>query len=299
MNPLNVEDIKKHSNTPKEPQWNHFSEALASYHAFLKKNPDLRYGHTTAKWHSFNQHFGGAREELVVITADTGQGKSTFARAWLREMVYQGIPSALISLEDPMSRAVKHFAAMETGMEIVELGSDEAKHIGAVLSAYPMFYLNHHGMIQDDLILKAIRYASQEKGVKFFVVDHLDYIRKNHAWSKNESYVIGDFLRELSTVAQEEMVTIVLIVHPSKLAHKGEGSRPVGLDELKGSSSIKQEAASVLSVYRPNPGTTQTDVRFLKIREAAFGKNVGGKISFYLHPKKFTYEEMQGGLSYE
>lgn len=298
---IEIADIMNYqSNRKKTIEIKHISEAMDEFIFTLQANPEKVYGTPTTFWKLFNQCYGGMRGELITLTAETGNGKSTWARNWLQDCVMHKIPSLLISLEDTVTFAMHQFAQMEVGKPSHKFTEDDFRAFGQAFESYPFYYLNWKNMIEEELLFKAILYAIEQKKTQFIVVDHLDYVIKKPSWSNNESYVIGDFLRRLASIAHEYGVTILLIVHPAKLSLQGTKRREVGIDELKGSSSIKQESDAVFGLFRENDGSGKAYLRFLKIRNHLFSRFLGAKIQYRFDSNNLRFEEdTYAGISYD
>jgi len=283
----------------KQPELRRIHELATDLLQKIKANPEESTGIPHSEWTLFNASFGGARGELVTLTSDTGQGKSTFAWNWLKDMVHaKNVNSCLFSLENPMSDICEIFARMVIPKNPRDLEPKEVGEITKTWALWPLWYFDERGMVEEDHMVNALYYAIQQKGCRFIVIDHLDYVKK--AWNgRNESYVIGDFVRRLASIAHGENVTILLIVHPSKLNKPGVKTREVGMDELKGSSAIKQESDTVLNIFRPDPMKNHTYLRFLKIRKYLYGKSIGGKIQFSHNFDSQELWEMSAGLEYD
>lgn len=254
-------------------------------------------GYMTRDWVGFNQHFGGARGELVVATADTNVGKSTFVRSWLYQMVENNVGSMMLSLEDSVDEFADALVEAMVHKDIRATTDEDVKEIKKTLERWPLHYLDYSGVIKESFALKTIRYAAEVLGTKFVVIDHLDYIDK--VWSgRNEAYVIGDFMRKLSGLALMLKVCVCLVVHPAKRSDKSLVTKEVGIDELKGSSSIKQEAASVLGLHQPDPESPNCYIRFLKIRNRRFARARKGRLWFTFDRKSSLYKELNGGIEW-
>lgn len=250
-------------------------------------------GFKTQRWPGFNEHFGGSRAELVTITGETGRGKTTFALNWLLDTLDQGRKSLCISLEGGAKPAIAMLSQTITGKRPSQTSLEDRKKVVQMLELWPLWLLDHSGPLPENTLLHVIRYACEELGVRFIVLDHLDYVEKE--WGKrNEAYVIGDCVRRLSGAAASNNCTIVLVCHPTKLG----GDREVAMDDLKGSSSIKQESASVLSLYRPDPETGDAWLRFNKIRSPYFSRATGARLQFSFNSKKQEYREFTGKLDW-
>lgn len=297
MQGIDLDDIK-----PVRPK--QLSEVLHIKNQFthiikrMGQKPEEVSGFPHSEWLGFNKHFGGSRGELITVTADTGVGKSTFVRNWVLDTVTQGRKALLMSLEDPMGQVTECFAQMISGKDILLFNDADASKVGKKLAEMPLYYLDHQGPLKESQATQVIDYAVDEFGVNFIVLDHLDYIEKD--WhNRNESYVIGDTMRKLAGKAHSLNVTIVLIVHPAKTNVKGNLIREIGLDELKGSSSIKQESDAVFGIFRPDPQVAMAYLRFLKIRNHRYSKSVQGKIKFGFDPQSLSWWEVNGELEWD
>lgn len=296
MKAIDLDDIRAPQKPP--PEIVHIKERFTHVVKRMRQDKSNVLGHATRHWLGFNKAFGGARGELVTVTADTGMGKSTFVRNWLLDTVGQNRPSLLVSLEDSINQVTECLSQMITGKDVMDFDDQDARSVAQQFNEWPLYYLNHQGPLKEDILLDLIDYASEELGTKFIVLDHLDYIDKS--WSgRNESYVIGDTMRRLAGKAHENEVCIVLIAHPAKMNVKGNLQREIGLDELKGSSSIKQESDAVFSIYRPDPTVAESFLRFLKIRNHRFSKNIQGKIRFGFSNENLSWWEVTGELEYD
>lgn len=282
MHTISRDDLNNHSRASAPPQVKHISQMFDLLVESYLRDPREILGYPTLNWHAFNQAFGGARRgEVITVTGETGCGKTTFAINWLLDTIRQKKPSLLISLEIQWFSVLRQLAQMIQDKPFEKFGDTDIAGVGGVLRDLPLYVLDVNGMVPDKLVLTAIDYAVTQHAVQFVVLDHLDYINKTRGQSwQNESYVIGDFMRDLCGKAHELNTTIVVIAHPSKTMVKGVGRREIGLDELKGSSSIKQESDAVFGIYQPDPSIAETRLRFLKIRATGYSENTLSYLRF-------------------
>jgi replicative DNA helicase len=256
------------------------------------KDPKEIEGWPTRSWLAFNEAFGGARpRELIVLTADSGTGKSTFALNWALEMMRVKHTTFLISLEMTWTEVAVTLANRIGGKRFPSFVAGDMAAVKGVLDELNGYYLDQGGAKSLDFIVKAIKYATAEKGCRFIVLDHFGYIQREKTNGWEGATIIGDMVRRLVTTAKQTNSTIVLIVHPSKLDDKGVKSREVGMDELKGSSDIKQEASAVMSLYRSNEESGESILRFQKIRSPLYGRYRGSFIRFQFDPRNLEYRE--------
>lgn len=294
--PLSLEAILNHVPRPESVHISHIKDTFTHLVKRLGEAPETFTGYPTLHWKGFNRYFGGARGELICVTADTNVGKSTFARNWLLDTVEAGRKACLISLEDSIYWACECLAQMIIKKDLTAFLEEDMATVAQSYAKFHLWYLDHNGPIKENFLYQILSYCIEELKVTFFVIDHLDYIEKQ--WGgKNESYVIGDTMRRLSGIAHKHRVTILLMVHPSKIGEKGTKTREVGLDEMKGSSSIKQESDAVFGLYRPVMNIPEVYLRFLKIR-GRYHSSIHGKIKFGFDTYSLRYHELTGELEY-
>lgn len=258
-----------------------------------ERNKRELYGTPHQEWVGFNVGFGGYRKgELITVTGETGSGKTTWTLNWLMDAAKQKKPVLVITLENPIVSIQRKLCRMITGKATADLTKEELQMFYDMENHLPIYALNWHGPVQDKLILKCIHYAATKLGVEFVMLDHLDYIQKHREGWQNESYVIGDFVRNLAGVARQAQVAVALIAHPAKTQVRGLESREIGLDELKGSSSIKQESDAVLGVFRPSREHFETRLRLLKIREDEFSRYTGAFVDFEFDPDYANFRSL-------
>ena len=292
MQVISQQEVERYREPINEAEVLHISELWDRVVEQWRKNPKDVYGHPTTSWPVFNQAYGGIRPgEFISLTAETGQGKTTFALRLLLDMVNQGMPCLLMSFEERWGQMARKIAEMTTRKKMHTFDKCDVAGVSDVWKRIPLWFLDRHGMTSQAFVLKAMDLAARRKGVRFIVIDHLDYITKKAERWQSEAYVIGDSMRALVSKAHEVNAATLLIVHPKKLELKGTGRREVHMDELKGSSSIKQESDAVLSLYQYEPQKNGVMLRFQKIRDSKHAPSSGGFIRFSFDSDKTDFIE--------
>lgn len=236
-------------------------------------------------WPVMCEHFGGLRsEDLTVITGDTGKGKTTFSLRYMLSLLQQGYPGLILSLEEGFSNLSKRIGEMV--LESREKTWDDTK-VGMYKTlteqSAPIHVFSPSGPLAEDRAIDAMKYAVFKFGIRFVVIDNLTYIRLNYRHGGSDASSIGSFLTRLTGFAENHLVPVILIAHPSKLGDKGFKERETGMDELKGSSDIKQLAHTILSIF---PWKDKTIVRFPKIRCSDYAHNRGKCMIFDYDDKR-------------
>jgi hypothetical protein len=199
----------------------------------------------------FDKALGGIRPGLIIVTGETGQGKTTFTTWLLNEQARAGIPSLLTSFEQSPIGTVQKLLRAELGGDFTQRSEAERRAAMRALDERPLRLVRHRGQLAFDELHDLVRYAVRRLGVKNVLIDHLGFIVDPD--SEDERREIQTVCRALSIIAEHEGVAIFLICHPSN--QHVQQRRRVTLADLKGASAIRQDAHEVWVVEAAKPTT--------------------------------------------
>lgn len=205
---------------------------------------------------AFDTLVGGIRaSEIITITGDPGTGKSTLASQIAIEAARQGMPVLFAALELGRRRQTAKWIRQIVGKDPVLLDSDERAQAFDLLSALPLFLLDHFGAIKPEPLRNTIAHAISAIGVELVIIDHLHFAIEG---GPEERHQIDGLMAVYAQIANAMGVTIINVAHAKG---GGEEGRIVQGADLKGSSSIVQVSDVVLSTWRPRPADreVQTD----------------------------------------
>lgn len=168
--------------------------------------------------------YGG---ELIIISGDEKEGKTTFARSVTDGLASEGKHALWFSYEETSKQFVRKFG-----------------------DSVPLFFLPDelHGSSVDwiaDRIKKAKVLLKTEKLSAVFV-DHLHYLVDMDGKHNNITVEIGAVCRKLKKLALQENIAMFLIVH----TNRSEGQEEPSVRSLRDSGMIGKEADTVLFVWR-------------------------------------------------
>jgi replicative DNA helicase len=163
--------------------------------------------------------------DLVVISGPTGQGKTTLAQTLVRSFSDNGIKSLFFSFELGAKEFLSKFGAVLPDGYMPASTSTTSKKIAWV----------------SQRIIEAI--AKYE--IKVVFIDHLHFLF-GLSELYNPSFEIGAAVRELKTLARRYGITLFLLCHLTKVRPENR----VGLDDIRDSSFIAQEADQVIVIWR-------------------------------------------------
>ena len=165
--------------------------------------------------------------QVIVISAPTGQGKTTFAQT----LTY--------SFSEQKTNCI--WFSYEVGLEDFMEKMPNA----------PIFYLPRR-IKQNSLswVEMRIKESIVKYDAKVVFIDHLHYLleMQKMAEAKSISLLVGMMMRELKKIALENEIIIFLISHMRKVKYE-ENALP-DIDDLRDSSFVGQEADMVLFLHR-------------------------------------------------
>lgn len=181
---------------------------------------------------------GGVRPgDLIVISGESGQGKTSYAQAITLNMLSLEVPTLWFSFEVSRHNFWKKMVSMGEARGII----DRKKPL-----SIPLFTPAKH--IPNDLktIEQCIIYAKKELGVNVIFIDHLHYIIPLGGDTGNLSYLVGNAVRQIKLMCVKHNVIVFLIAHTKKIYDKEE----LSLNSIRDSTFVAQEADYVFLVQR-------------------------------------------------
>lgn len=221
----------------------------AEIEALITK-PDALRGLATGSA-KLDEAVGGLPAGLVVVTGDTGHGKTTWATWLLREQARMGVPVLVTSFEQRPVGTVQKLLRAECGGDFTKVPQRAREEALARLDQLPILLLDHYGETTFEQVRDAIRYARRRFGVRVVLVDHLGFLARGAG--DNERQRIEEVVRSLALIGVNDDVSILLICHPNRLSKQQQ--RRIQIGDLKGASAIEQDAHLGLVVERLDPSS--------------------------------------------
>ena len=182
----------------------------------------------------------------------------------------------------------------------------EIQRVRFELDGFPLYLFQHYGDINPEPLRNTVAFAKQRLGVRTLVIDHIHFGASTT--SENERLGLDKIIHACADIANELGVSVIVVAHPNNRgAYEHGDGRIVQMGDIKGSSSIKQVASLILSVYRPRSkdrshemidGKYQAIIYNMKARnerakEGSCALLFDAKTSTYSDPASYNF----GGLS--
>jgi replicative DNA helicase len=133
----------------------------------------------------------------------------------------------------------------EAGHSLFPFSRDAFSPYFTYISSLPIHFIDVYGEIGIPELKDAIFYAKRRFGIELIILDHLHFFLRYSG--DQERQAIDQALRDIKSWAMELDIHIILIVHPTKLTYD---NKVVHLNDLKGSSGLKQIPDNVFSIWR-------------------------------------------------
>lgn len=212
-------------------------------------------------------HMAGLhRGDLVVIAADTSQGKTTLAVNMATAAAGHGHPVMFYSMEmgavqlaarinAPFSNVPSHSMLYR---QLTDVQVQSVRQAMALTGGMPL-YFDERSTSTIDGIISGARSAARRLGAEMVVVDYLQILSTTQRVQNNELFM-GEVARRLKNLAKRENVCVLAL---SQLSRDRDNPQP-SLSKLRASGQIAEAADMVMLIYRPEaygrgkyPGRTE------------------------------------------
>lgn len=203
--------------------------------------------------------------------------------------MYKKHPVLIASFEMKPGPILRKMVQMETGAHFQDLPRQRLEEALERISSLPIYFIDCYGEIGLEELKGAIYYARRRYGIEFVILDHLHFFLKYSG--DHERQAIDQAIRDIKAWAMELGIHILLIVHPTKLTYD---NKVVHLNDLKGSSGLKQIPDNVLSIWRPrgeDNGKSPTGEIVLHVLKCRDDSGDEGKVILTFDKRSQSYSE--------
>jgi replicative DNA helicase len=204
-------------------------------------------------------------------------------------------PVLIASFEMKPIPIIKKMIQMGQGRPFRDLSKYEIEAALQHISTLPLHFIDVYGEIGTSELKDAIYYAKRRYSIEFVILDHLHFFLRYSG--DQERQAIDQTLRDIKSWAMDLDIHILLIVHPTKLTYD---NKVVHLNDLKGSSGLKQIPDNVLSIWRSRDGNdlknpqNEIVLYILKVRDDGGDE---GKVILTFKKRSQSYEDSGPGFA--
>lgn len=194
--------------------------------------------------------------DLIVVGAETSQGKTSFATALAMSALENGESVAFYSMEMTPKQLTARIALMRSGIPATRImyqsmTMDEIMRVDSAMEGIDCSLMRFDGTSTSNLdrILMSIRNMKHRHGIQGAVVDYLQLITLGEKGASTEQ-TAARCARELKNLAKELDIWIIAI---SQLSRNQQNPVP-SLSRLRNSGQIEEAADNIYLIYRPKRG---------------------------------------------
>lgn len=217
-------------------------------------------------------------EELTIIGARPGMGKTTFALQIADYIAKKKIPVMFISLEMSEEQIITKLIAKETRinstkMRLGTLTDQEAVKVyeaGAELEEKSLYITSNLRTIQQ--IEVEARKLKNKKNIGLIIIDYIQLIKSSQKFNLREQEV-ADITRTLKLLTLELKIPIIGLCQLNRNATRQE---PI-LSDLRESGAIEQDADNVIFIYQEEETDAAAPVVTIKLAKQRAGST--GKVN--------------------
>lgn len=217
-------------------------------------------------------------EELTIIGARPGMGKTTFALQIADYIASKNIPVMFISLEMSDKQIITKLIARNTRinstkMRLGTLTDQEAVKVyeaGAELEEKSLYITSNLRTIQQ--IEVEARKMKNKKNIGLIIIDYIQLIKSSQKFNLREQEV-ADITRTLKLLTLELKIPIIGLCQLNRNATRQE---PM-LSDLRESGAIEQDADNVIFIYQEEETDAAAPVVTIKLAKQRAGST--GKVN--------------------
>ncbi|WP_455653801.1 DnaB-like helicase C-terminal domain-containing protein [Phascolarctobacterium faecium] len=239
----------------------------------LKDEPDEDQGYPFP-WNIPLQEMtlGIRKGELIVITAGSGTGKTTFVRQIAHHFgVGLKLKVGMMMLEENIKRTAKGLMAVQSGKRLAlnrHLVSDEEyqKIYNETLGNGNFVFYQHFGSLESDNLMSKIRYLAVAEKCDFIILDHIT-IAISGLDIENERKATDVLMTNLRSLVEETGVGLLIISHLKRVdGQPAEEGGAISLSHLRGSHALAQLSDGVWALERNQQAEDLEEKNLVKVR---------------------------------
>lgn len=204
---------------------------------------DQKYETVYYPWETTNHFTYGIRlSEVVLLTADTGVGKTSVVKKIEHKLIKEGKPLGLLHLEEPNRDTALGLMAIEAQKPLhlpdvrEQVDKDELrKYFDSVINHDRLIIWDHFGSNSVEEVINKIRHMAA-LGCKYIVLDHLSIVVSDQ--SGDERKQLDEISTKLKMLCMELNIAVIAVIHQNRQG------------QIRASAGPEQIANIIFKLYR-------------------------------------------------
>lgn len=236
--------------------WRQYNDiALDGFSVLSRRYKEKKSLFIETGYRKLDVNIGGLRPgNLIIIAARPGQGKTAYLLDILKNISERGIKSAFLSMEmseeDIYNRQICKLtdipiAALYNPAELWDSHWEKINEASETIHKWPIMFSDKP--LDLPSTLSKCRNAARQ-GCNVIAIDQLSKVKSVTAKSLFEHST--EVVNQLSMIAKELKVTIILLCQINRKAHDTTSNEPE-LWQLKNTGALEEDADIILLIHRP------------------------------------------------
>lgn len=253
---------------------------------------------TPTGFHQIDETGGLLPSDLVLIAAESSQGKTSLAGSITVFAAKSGARIAYYSLEMTGKQLMNRFASMESGIPAMRIRNErlsdwEFDKVNVALGELSRLniYFDESSTSSIDSIITSIRSLKLKKNIGGVVIDYLQILTVG---KKEREQQLAEAARRLKNLAKELDIWIIALSQLNRDRGKDKDNPEPNVNRLRGSGEINEASDMTILLYRPEEYNKSYSGEFVNVNpqgtaliDVAKGRNIG-KLKFIVGFDKKT-----------
>ena len=246
---------------------------------------------------------GLRKRELVMVTAGSGIGKSTFTREIGYHLtVEHGQKIGYVMLEESVAKTAQAMVAIHNNtplgdlMETPEVLTDEQWQDGYDSVVSKSAFYDSFGSSGIDVLLSKIRYLAVGLDCDFVVLDHVSMVVSDGA-KDDERKALDELMTKLRSLVENTGIGVIAVSH----IKRGSGDKSynegaqISLTSLRGSASLEQLSDICIALERDQQSEDQGNIAQIRLlKNRPFGQvGPAGHLRYDVPSGRMVHHEIQ------
>ena len=238
--------------------------------------------------------------DLFIIAGRPSMGKTAFALSIAGQLVNDGIPSVLFSLEmsarSIMYRMISLLGKVELkrlfeAKSLTDKDFNEIENSISLLSRSKFFIDDTSSLSPSEILSRSRKLKREHPDLGVIIIDYMQLMKAD---TKNDNRVseMSEISRSLKALAKEIDVPVIALSQLNRAPETRTGKRPV-LADLKDSGAIEQDADIVTFVFRAEKYEQDLENKGLAIIDVAKHRNgPTGSVKLHFSDKYTKFQDL-------
>lgn len=287
-------DLRTNKKITENEMSNVMIETLKDIEDKYQKRDDLRY---KTGYLDLDRIIEGLHEqELTIIAARPGVGKTAFALQMAEHIAKKGVYTYFVSLEMSEKQLGNRIIAREAGIDshVLRMGWLTDENFITInekineISKIPMVIDSNISTIQE--IESRANELKQDKDLGLIVIDYLQLLKSKTKFTGREQEV-ADISRRLKLLSKKLEIPIVALCQLNRETEKRR--RPL-LADLRESGSLEQDADNVIFLYVEEEEKVKNRVILVETIVAKQRNGSTGAVKIKFNKQQMKFDSLEG-----